>query len=95
MTDLITQIQEWGLETFPEATAQSVLLHLQEEIGELWAEVDQGTPVNEELADCFILLIQLARQLDLDVYEEVHKKFEINKTRTWEKVDAGFWKHVE
>lgn len=95
--DQISEIQEWSRRTFPESTPSSVMLHLQEEVGELWADMDADRPTcSEALADVFILLLHLAGHLNVDILEEVRKKMLINRNRKWgPPQDGGYWKHIE
>jgi NTP pyrophosphatase (non-canonical NTP hydrolase) len=70
---------------------------LGEEMGELFKAVrkqsgwkiddrSQSYDVAEELADCFIYLLSIANQHDVDLEQAFRDKEEKNKTRQWKKV---------
>jgi NTP pyrophosphatase (non-canonical NTP hydrolase) len=83
-------IKEWGLKTFPMATKDSIICHLQKEVKELKESYNP-----EEAADCFILLCHLANKLGCDLLEEAEKKMVINKQRKWGKPDKdGVVEHI-
>lgn len=58
---------------------------------------NQGTyregAVGEEVADVFILLIDIADQLGVDIEAEFQKKMEINKARKWQVKDGSLTHH--
>lgn len=54
------------------------------------------TRINDELADCFILLLDMAHVINTDILDEARKKLEINRQRTWGEPDEhGVIEHVE
>ncbi len=86
------EISEWAQRTFPHQNALSKMAHLQDEVQELSQKPHDG----EEMADCTILLFNLAHMHGHDLMSEVRRKLSINKARQWGKPDArGVVKHVE
>ena len=74
------RIFTWGRETFGEGQRQrGVYAHLIREISELGDNVLDP----EELADCTILLFELAGFAGVDLIEEVEKKYKVNQGREW------------
>jgi NTP pyrophosphatase (non-canonical NTP hydrolase) len=89
---------EWANRTFPNASNDTIMSHLTEEVEELSnaAHIDNGTigNIEEEAADCLLLLLHLAHRNHFSLFEEAQKKFEINKKRTWNvKAPGGHTKH--
>lgn len=93
------EITKWQKETFGQATAQSKILHLKQEVNELLLDVIiKKSERRLEFADCFFLLFGAAAA-DGMTYEDIEaciaEKFEINKARKWGKPDAnGVVNHV-
>lgn len=51
--------------------------------------------LNNELADCFILLLNIAHICNIDLLDESRKKMERNRKRKWRKPDKdGVIEHV-
>lgn len=108
LDESMTEIAAWQRETFPKATAASVLAHMHREMRELEAELMtwKGRPrslvdevdrrkVGAEIADLFHLIVALSGALDLDLADEVERKFEINVEREWGEPDSqGVVEHV-
>ena len=101
------EIAEWHKATFPDATFESQILKLEEEIREFYTCYDN----EEELADILIVSIVLAHRFKSEIgieifasffdYENpdrmdklIKKKMEINRGRTWVKVD-GVYRHED
>ena len=98
------QIAKWHEDTFPNATMESQLLKLEEEIGEYFSSEDDM----EEYADVYIVVkvLQLRYKSligdimselllnDDDVIRCINNKMDINTQRKWEFVD-GVYRHVE
>lgn len=90
----------WGDATFPLSNADTVFSHLLEEFDELKA-VAATIPDNpqydeaEEVADCFILLMQFAHKKGFSLYRSAVRKMEQNRERTWkvEPEPGGHIKH--
>lgn len=96
------EVGAWGDATFPKSTADTVFSHLREEFEEL-AAVAATIPENaqydeaEEVADCFILLVQFAHKKGFSLFAVAERKMEVNRARTW-KTDpepGGHFKHVD
>ena len=98
---MIEEIVEWHKKTFPDATFESQILKLEEELFEYNKSYDE-----EELADVLIVSIVLAKrfksQIGYDIFayyydkccdELIIEKMKINKKRTWHKVN-GVYRHV-
>lgn len=84
------EIAAWAEKNFPQSTSSSVLKHFEKEAKEL---IDSGDPV--EAADCAMLLMHYARKKGFSLRDEIRKKFEINKKRTWGQPDKdGVVEHV-
>ena len=70
----------WSQNTFGHGQReQGVYAHLIREITELGEDLADGG----ELADCAMLLFDLASHAGVDLLEEVEKKFVINQIRKW------------
>jgi hypothetical protein len=103
--ELLEQIHQWQKETFGKATPISKLRHLEKEILELIIELngdlytDNYEKVEEEYADCFLLLFgsAMAYGMNLDIISSAIKaKFEKNKLRKWGKPDVnGVIEHIK
>jgi NTP pyrophosphatase (non-canonical NTP hydrolase) len=92
-------IHEWANKTFPGRDPVASLTKLvMEEIPELLTHKKQhGTEfIGEELADCFILLLDLAALWNVDLPVALRSKMHKNAQRQWKKDDTtGFYNHVE
>ncbi len=99
---------EWSLKTFPEATSQSSLEKLKEEIKEVEKELtylekfpdgDSGLEkLSMEYADCFMCLFDSAGRAGLSVQDIINsfaEKLEINKNRSWNKNDNNTYSHIK
>lgn len=98
------EISDWSRETFGSSTKQ-VLTKLGAEYQELISSIDIEIDPNgiamvhehntgKEAADVLFMLFQLAENIGFDLLEETRKKFDVNKTRTWEKQDDGTYQHT-
>jgi NTP pyrophosphatase (non-canonical NTP hydrolase) len=90
------QISEWAEKDIPERTPMSGLQKLAfEELPELVRAVSREFDVDGELADCMILLFDVATLLGVDVHAAVTEKLKENRSREWVKnPDTGFYNHV-
>lgn len=79
------RINKWQNDTFPKSDSFSKMKHLKKEIVELEEALDHADPLDEELADCAILLIGIAGKNGINLKRAIRKKFSINKKREWEK----------
>lgn len=71
-------------------------IKLQEEVSELTYAQYTGNKagVGEELADCFILLVDIAYLNNIDLSAEFYAKMDVNKARKW-KTKNGSMKHED
>jgi len=87
-------VKERGFES---ETAKDLILLFIEEVGELTRSIrkEAGIKIDpkserlynteEEIADCFIYLLDLANQFHIDLEKAFRKKEEINKKRHWKR----------
>lgn len=74
------RIFDWGRNTFGAGQrSKGVYAHLVREIKELGDDLNDG----EELADCAILLLELAGFAGVDLLDEIEKKHKVNQGRKW------------
>jgi len=92
-------ITHWQDKIFTKATPISCVNHLQEEVQELKADIENGKYSLDEIADCYLLLIAVCNKCGLeyeDVVNAIDAKMEVNYTRQWGKPnDKGYVKHIE
>lgn len=99
MNGLQKIIDEWAAETIPDRTPIGGLQKLTfEEIPELVRCItSKGNLGNAtgEIADCMILLLDVATQLGIDAEAAVREKMEENRSREWVlNPVTGFYNHV-
>lgn len=91
-------INRWAQETFPGREPSGSLSKLVlEEIPELLQHKKlRGTEdIGLELADCFILLLDLSVIWGVDLAQALMEKMEINACRFWERdKETGLWSHA-
>lgn len=88
---------EWSKKTFPEATPESCLKKLEEEIAEIRCDMSLGVARAEEYADALMCLLDSAGRQEITVemiIEEFASKFYINKQRKWIKNPDNTYSHV-
>lgn len=91
LLELQKEISAWASETFKEQNISSKMKHLMSEVHELNDDPTDG----EEMADCFILLANLAEMSGHNLYDQVIRKMEINRQRTWSEPDEhGVCHHI-
>lgn len=97
MDDLQCKIGEWGERTFPEATADTIMAHLQEEVAELGDAVYRraSDETEEEAADVLLLLLHLAHRFGFSLFDAACVKMARNENRTWAPAEDGYWKHQD
>lgn len=98
MKDLQKDISRWGAETFGDPAPRGLAIRGNKEMAELLSGFENGRPNNElaeECADVCFFLLQICEGLGYDLQEEVEKKFEINKRRSWAKGSDGSFQHVK
>jgi NTP pyrophosphatase (non-canonical NTP hydrolase) len=97
---LMNDIHQWADKTFGEDRLPiSIIHHLDDEVDELMDALNYGTTdnINEEFADCLILLLNAASKEGLtamDLLLNAETKLEVCKKRKWDLPDArGVVKH--
>jgi len=85
-SELQRELHDWTSATFPGETVREKLDHLQEEVSELFATSDDPL----EIADCIMLITDIASVHGIDVFDAVREKLKINKARSWAKTEKGF-----
>lgn len=109
ISKLQKDIAEWSEKAFGDGVPgrrtwrfPGMFAHLKREIDELDAiifETKLNGPTQsiiEEIADCAMLLMDMADQLDADLLTEMAKKLEVNKKRKWGKPNAdGSVEHIK
>lgn len=98
MVDASEAIYMWANRTFPMRKAEEALTKLVlEEIPELLMhKKEQGvSDIGPELADCFILLLDLARMWGVHLPSALYQKMMINDQRMWRRDPIlGHYNHV-
>lgn len=93
------EITRWANATFPERTAFNALSKVtMKEIPELLVHLEeQGTDnIGTELADVFILLIDLAAMWEVNLPTAIRDKMFVNYERTWKRdKESGLWQHIK
>jgi Protein of unknown function (DUF550) len=84
----------WAQGNFPTQTVVSKIKHLRREVDELLANPHDRS----EMADCFLLLLDIASRQNMTVAQLVEiaaQKLEINRRRQWGRPDAeGVCEHI-
>ena len=92
-------VTEWQDKVFTKATPLSCVNHLEEEVGELKKDIENGKYTQDEIADCFLLLFAVCNKCGLgyeDVLTLIDRKMEVNYQRKWGEVnEKDYVKHVE
>lgn len=89
--DLVTDQAEWSQATFGndlERGPMGALKHLEKEARECQAAIANPENLREEMADCFLLLLDACRRAGIkpmQLVEAAQEKMTINKRRTWPK----------
>lgn len=90
--DMLTdRVVEWADSVFPDRVAQSALLKLFEETGEL---VKNPTSSNE-YADICIMLFDLANMHGVDLAKAITDKLAVNRERNWGFTAVGTLQHTD
>lgn len=92
------EITRWATEQFPARTDHQTIFKLMlHEIPEMaMHKKEKGTDeIGPELADCLILLFDLASMWEVDVAEAIAEKMGINYTRKWAADAHGIFQHVK
>jgi len=97
LNDLLFSIGKWGDATFPNRQLMAngwrnpmpTFFHLTNpEKGEIWElkhaiETCDQKNLNEEIADCAILLFHIAYLTNVNLYQAINSKMAINRNRVW------------
>lgn len=105
LEDLQNRVGQWAARTFTRSTNVTIVTHLEREVRELLAEVEEevrlpGGPRNtqriaEEAADCAMLLLHLCERNRIDLAHHIKRKFAVNQQREWGVEDAeGVKSHI-
>jgi len=92
--DLVAEQSEWSQSTFGSDQKRSclgALKHLEKEAKEaqeafVLSEANGKADLHEEIADCFLLILDASRRsglIPMDLVRLAQRKMAINKTRTW------------
>lgn len=101
---VLNNVMRWQEDTFPKATAKSKLLHLREEIEELLMEISNPNyckeDIEDELADCYLLLFGASHKLGFSLTREIldiiEHKFYKNLGRNWQEPDENnVYRHIK
>lgn len=95
--DVQREITRWADEQFPGRTDhQTVFKLVVHEVPELMIhKKEKGLEgIGTELADCFILLMDLASMWNVNVMEAIRTKMKVNYQRIWERDAHGIMQHV-
>jgi hypothetical protein len=89
--EMTAMIQAWCDEVYPDRTKDQMITKLMEEFQEL-----RERPLDAwEMADIFIIMLDLCNHLGFDIAKVVHHKMDINRQREWSINDDGILKHVK
>jgi NTP pyrophosphatase (non-canonical NTP hydrolase) len=97
LREVQAEITRWANEKFPHRTDHQAIYKLVvEEIPELMIhKKEEGNHrIGTELADCFILLLDLASMWRVDIGQAIQEKMEINYDRSWDMDVNGIHQHV-
>lgn len=97
LLDVQQEIHRWASEQFPHRTDHHAIYKLVvEEIPELMMhQKEKGMAgIGLELADCFILLMDLASIWGVDLDDAIYEKMQVNYARRWNKGANGIMQHV-
>lgn len=96
------EVAEWAEQTFPQSDVKAKLLHLFEELDEMF-NATLSCILQEEIADAGLITLHLASSLEVEIpisnspfQKEMRRKFEICKKRKWSKPDEnGVVRHIK
>jgi hypothetical protein len=98
MRETAKSISDWIVEAFgTTGTNERVAIRANEEMAELLRAVVDGTPaakVREECADVVIVLARVCARFGGDLFAEIDRKMEINRSRKWALDGSGCGYHV-
>ena len=92
INELAPYINDWANKNFPDRTTGDVVLKAYEEIGEFMKNPSDP----HELADVFILFLDLAVMHNIDIGYAILQKMDINHNRKWQvDPDTRIMRHIE
>lgn len=97
LTALSVYINKWAATTFPTRKPKAALSKLvMEEIPELLKHLKEhgSEGIGEELADCFILLLDLGKIWNVNLAEAIRSKMIRNLDRQWTEDELGHFSHI-
>ena len=83
LADLQEEVLEWAGGLSPHRKPQNTVVKMVSETSELLDAVLNERDVEGELADCMILLLDLADMYDVDLIQAGFAKMQINREREW------------
>lgn len=95
--DFQKEVGKWAVRTFKGQTVRSCAIHLEKEVKELKKALEgrDTTKIGMELADCYLLLLDIAYRLDIPLQRAAEIKHQINQDRKWQEPDeSGVYEHV-
>lgn len=98
MRELQERIHEWSDRTFPAQSGLRLTAHLTEEVQELHQAVasESKAGIADNIADCAILVAEIASHYGFDLAEAVRIKHVVNTTRTFAyDPTKGYDKHID
>jgi hypothetical protein len=99
-------ITQWAVDTFGNPPPIAVATRMNCEVAELLVglanlspeEVAEGSPrvtaLQQECADVYIMLAQIAETLQIELQAVVDYKMGVNRRRNWARTDTGRFQHV-
>lgn len=91
LSRLQAEVVQWAEANFPNRTLQSCFMKMYEEIGEFLREPTSAA----ELADIFVMLLDIADMQHIDIGAAIRDKMVINRTRKWrQNPTTGVMMHV-
>jgi NTP pyrophosphatase (non-canonical NTP hydrolase) len=91
-------ITTWAQEVFGVASDVTLFCRFDDEVNELEGVLSEGVftrkEISGELADCLIVLYQLAEVLGVNLLTAVEEKMAINRERKWRLNGDGTGQHV-
>jgi NTP pyrophosphatase (non-canonical NTP hydrolase) len=95
MSDLLQrEIGHWQREAFGDLNVADQMKKLRSELNELQQGVNSQEDVSDELADVYIVLAGICNLYGVSLETVAHRKLQVNKFRSWKKVD-GIFQHIE
>lgn len=98
MVETQKSIHDWALATFGEIkNIETIHERLMQEVEEYDDIILSGdyTKAVDEMADCLIVLYQVASTLGVDLHEAVNRKMDINRRRKWKLHGDGTAQHID